>query len=130
MAYGRKNYKKRKGARRPYRRVYKTKRIQKKATINTNVRKNLYFFKRRIAPGTQINLLASPNGTIQFALDNVPGVADFTAMFDQYQIAGVKTTFRLVLDPSAQSAGTSIYPHLYVRRDFDDTTTETIQSIA
>lgn len=126
----RKIYKKRKRAPKPYRRVYRRRGNAKKATIRTNVKKNLYFFKRKIAPGRQVNLTTTPQGQITFSLDQVPGVADFTAMFDQYQIAGVKVDFRLILDPSAAATGSATYPNLYVRRDYDNTALETVAEIA
>lgn len=129
MAY-KKVYKKRKRGPRPYRRVYKKRGFTKRAAIKTNVKRNLYFFKRKVAPGRQVNLTTNPQGQISFSLDQVPGVADFTAMFDQYQIAGVKTEFRLILDPGAQAFGSAIYPNLYVRKDFDNTTLETVAEIA
>lgn len=130
MPYVRKNRKYRKRAPKPYRKMYKSKKMQKKATITTNVKRNLYFFKRKIAPGTQINLTSTPQGALSFKLNDVPGSSDFTALFDQYQIAGVKVDFRLILDPSAQVNTNSTYPNLYVRRDYDSTSTETIQQIA
>lgn len=130
MPYVRRNYKKRKQAPKRYRRVYKSKKMQKKAAVNVNVRKNLYYFKRKVAPGSQINLITTPTGQIDFRLNYVPGSADFTALFDQYQIAGVKVEFRLTLDPSAAAVGNSIYPNLYVRRDYDNTAVETVSEIA
>lgn len=130
MAY-RKRYRKR--APRPYRKVYKRKGYQKKAramTKYTNVKKNLYYFKRRVAPGRQVNLTTTPQGTIQFSLDQVPNPSEFTILFDQYMITGVKVDFRLILDPSAAAAGSATYPNLYVRRDYDNTAAETIAEIA
>lgn len=112
------------GSRRPY------KKPNKSAATNVNRNLNLYYFKRKVAPGRQVNLTTNPNGTIQFSLDQVPGVADFTALFDQYKITGVKVDFRLILDPSAAAAGSATYPNLYVRKDYDNTTAETIQEIA
>lgn len=130
MAY-RKRYRKR--APKPYRRVYKRKGFNKKAramTKYTNVKKNLYYFKRKVAPGRQVNLTNVPNGTLQFSLDQVPQPADFTALFDQYMITGVKVDFRLILDPAAAAFGSATYPNLYVRKDYDNTASETIQEIA
>lgn len=129
MYKNRKYGKKRTAAPKGYKK-YNRKRVQKRATINTNVKKNLYFFKRKVAPGRQINLTTSPNGVFDFSLDQVPGASDFTALFDQYMISGVKVDFRLILDPSAQAFGSATYPNLYVRRDYDNTASETIQEIA
>lgn len=112
---------------------YRKKNYAKKArkmTKYTNVKKNLYYFKRKVAPGNQIDLTNKPQGTIQFSLDQVPSPADFTALFDQYMITGVKVDFRLILDPAAASVGSATYPNLYVRRDYDNTTAETVQEIA
>ena len=130
MPYVRKNRKYRKRAPKPYRKVLRSKKVQKKATIITNVKRNLYFFKRKQAPGRQINLSTDPSGQISFTLNQVPGSSDFTALFDQYQIAGVKVDFRLILDPSSAGVFNSTYPNLYVRRDYDNTAIETIQEIA
>lgn len=130
MPYVRKRYIRKRRAPRPYRKVYKRKGYAKRATIRTNVKKNLYFFKRKQAPGRQINLTTDPTGQISFTLSQVPGSADFTALFDQYQIAGVKVDFRLILDPSSAGVFNSTYPNLYVRRDYDNTAVETVQEIA
>lgn len=126
----RKGYKKRKRAPRPYRRVYRRRGYAKRATIKTNVYKNVYYFKRKVAPGKQVNLTTTPQGQISFSFDQVSGVSDFTSMFDQYMIRGVKVDFRLILDPGAAAAGSATYPNLYVRRDYDNTSLETIQEIA
>lgn len=119
--------------RRKYARGLKSKVFKKKARYmakKANVGMNLYFFKRKVAPGKQINLTTTQQGNLTFELNQVPGVADFTALFDQYMIAGVKVDFRLILDPSAAAAGSATYPNLYVRRDYDNTTAETVSEIA
>lgn len=102
----------------------------KSSTNYVNRNLNLYYFKRKVAPGRQVNLTTNPSGTLQFSLDQVPGSSDFTALFDQYKITGVKVDFRLILDPAAAAAGSATYPNLYVRRDFDNTANETVAEIA
>lgn len=128
----RRNYKKRKQAPRPYRRVYKKKAFQRKAramTKFTNVKKNLYYFKRKI-PSVPVNL-ANQNGQASYLYQfiNIPNYTELTALFDQYQIKGIKMNWRLVLDPAAQSANLASYPALYVRRDYDNAAIESVSDI-
>lgn len=130
MAYARRNYKKRKGAPRPYRRVYKKKGYQKKArkmTKMTNINKNLYYFKRKHIGDA--NSISAGSWTYTFQLDSVPNYTELTQLFDQYMIYGVKISWRLVLSPEAQAANISTYPNLYVRRDYDNPITETSNEI-
>lgn len=125
MVYARKNYKKRKGAPRPYRKVRKG--YQKKArkmTKFTNVKRDLYYYKKKRI-GIQVDLTASPTGALQFQLSDVPNATELTLMFDQYMIYGVCVEFRLIYSPdSTGNVGTSIFPNLYVRRDYDNSSLE------
>lgn len=128
-------YKKRKGAPKPYRKVYKRKGYQKRArkmTKYTNIRKDLYYFKKKRV-GVQYDCTASPTGALQFQLSDVPATAEITAVYDQYMITGVKVGFRLIYNPDVTgNVATSIYPNLYLRKDYDnnalESTTQIIQS--
>lgn len=127
MVYRKRNYRKRKGAPRPYRKVYKRRAVQAKArkmTKFTNVKKDLYYYKKKRI-GIQVDLTASPTGALQFQLSDIPNVSELTTMFDQYMIYGVAVEFRLIYSPdSTGNVASSIYPNLYVRRDYDDNNTE------
>lgn len=134
MPYVRRKYiRKRRGRRANLGRGLKSKVFKRKVRYmgkKANIGMNLYYFKRKVAPGRQVNLTTDQLGQLSFSLNQVPGVTDFTALFDQYMISGVKVDFRLILDPSAAAAGSATYPNLYVRRDYDNTANETVQDIA
>lgn len=55
-----------------------------------------------------------------FALNALPNVSEFANLFDQYKITHVQLRFHLNVDPSAQAAGSAVYPKLYYATDFDD----------
>lgn len=128
MAY-RKRYRKR--APKPYKKVYKGKRnYGKKArgiTKMTNLRKNLYYFKRKHIGDA--NSISANQWTYGFSLDSIPNYTELTSMFDQYMIYGVKISWRLVLSPEAQAANISTYPNLYVRKDYDNSVAENAAAI-
>lgn len=62
-------------------------------------------------------------GAYQFSLDQVQNFADFTNLYDQYKITGVKVTFRLMTNPDSAIASTQIFPTLWAVRDNDDSGT-------
>lgn len=111
---------------------YRKKTYQKKArtmTKMTNVRKDLYYYKKKRI-GVQIDLTAAPTGALQFQLGDVPVSAEITAMFDQYMLYGVKIDFRLIYSPdSTGNVASSIYPNLYVRKDYDNNALESTAQI-
>ena len=62
-------------------------------------------------------------------LSFLPGVSDFTNLYDQYKISFVKFMFYLEIDPSAQAAGTARFPKLYYARDQDDSNIESMEAM-
>lgn len=134
MAYVKKFRKYRRRNRGPLK-GYRKKNYQKKArkmTKFTNVSKDLYYFKKKRI-GVQYDCTASPTGALQFQLADVPNSSEITIMFDQYMLIGVKVGFRLIYNPDTTgNVATSIYPNLYIRKDYDDnsleSTTQIIQS--
>lgn len=92
---------------------------------STNVRNQIYYFKRYANnPGSwtgniAYNPLCQGNS---FSLGQVVNPSDFTTLFDQYCITCIVVRFFLKIDPSAQTASTASYPRLYYVRDYDDAT--------
>lgn len=89
-------------------------------TVNT--RNELYHFTRWGATSAiNGNAAYLPYSTgFAYNLNQLAGVADFTGLFDRYQITYVKHYFTLSVDVSAQSATTAVYPQLFYVRDYDD----------
>lgn len=58
----------------------------------------------------------------RYTFNQLPGSAEFVALFDHYSITKVVTKIWLKIDPSAQTAAAASYPKLYYARDFDDST--------
>lgn len=131
MAYKLKTKKRRyirKGPRKPYaKRRYQAK--ARKMTKFTNVKKDLYYFKKRRI-GVQYDCTASPTGALQFQLNDIPNSSEIQVMYDQYMITGVKIGFRLIYNPDVTgNVATSIYPNLYFRKDYDDNNLESATAI-
>lgn len=55
-----------------------------------------------------------------FSFNQLPGVGDFTSIFDRYKITYIKLYIWLKIDPSAQTPATASYPKLYYVKDYDD----------
>lgn len=132
--------------RKVYRKVYRKKAVPRKGYATkkyynrrankmakfTNLRKDLYFFKRKRI-GTQYDLTAQPTGVIQFQLNDLVNSTEFTTLYDRYMITGVQVGFRLIYSPdSTGNVASSQYPNLYIKKDYDDnltaSTTDIIQS--
>lgn len=92
---------------------------------NMNLRRDIYSFKRSISnPGTFQGNAVSPlliGQSNTFA--QIANSAEFTTLFDQYQITYIQMKFFLRIDPSAQPAATAAYPKLHIVRDYDDAST-------
>lgn len=98
----------------------------------TAARKNrrgagIHYFKRNFnfgdLPGNAVyNPYLAANS---FTLGQIPGIGDFTGLFDQYMITYIKLKFYLTTDPGAQTASTAIMPRMYWCKDYDDTTAPT-----
>lgn len=84
-------------------------------------RGNEHYFKRWFDNGTITgNAVYAPYvATKTFALNQVPNVSEFSALFDQYQITKAVVKYYLKIDPSAQSASGASYPKIYYCRDLD-----------
>lgn len=82
---------------------------------------DVHMFKRWVDGGSIAgNVAYLPFlGSITFQLNQLPNVAEFTSLFDQYAITKVVTKFWLKQDPGAQAAASSTYPRLYYARDLD-----------
>lgn len=120
--YGRKRYGARKFARRAF---------------GTGV---TYKFKRRQNEATSGTIEADPGsakfGAFGFYLSDTHNTSEFTNLFDQYKITGVKVEFVPRTQPTIQSTGPqwdpntstwvlppqqdTVVPNLYVTTDFDD----------
>lgn len=101
MTYYRRNYKrsKRKYPRR--KRVYK-RTFKRKTRGRTN---KIYSFKRTFESAQIVcNASAGVTGAFSLALADVPGASDFTNLFDQYRICGVKINMVPVYDAALSSA--------------------------
>lgn len=118
----------------PPKRVYRPKRYRKR-----NYRPKRRFNKyRKVTTSTQVHKFsrfATPSGfpiqgnaaytpllgtSQSFNLAQLPSSSDFSNLYDQYRITHVQFRFKLRIDPSAQTAGTAIWPTLYYVRDHDD----------
>lgn len=96
---------------------------------------NVHVYKRYATPAT-IDTSASSSSydqSIIFTLDQVRGVSELTALYDQYMITGVKVMFQLVTNPDSDTTtntttvanATNFYPKLMYVRDYDNNTVET-----
>lgn len=105
---------------------YKRRKVttRRQPTTRTNIKRDLYAFKRRFFSGTitgnaaHIPYLEGKS----VALSNLPSVSEYSNLFDRYMITYVKVYYHLKIDPSAQSASTASFPKLYYIRDYDDGT--------
>lgn len=81
----------------------------------------IYYFKRWVAgPTIQGNAAWIPYlGGGTWSLSQLPGVTDFTTLFDQYAITKIVSKWYLKIDPSAQAAGTASFPRIYIANDRD-----------
>lgn len=91
---------------------------------SVNVRKDVHYFTRSFAQSViSGNVVNAPwVGAYSFSLSQLPGLTDFTTLFDRYKITHVQLKFYLKQDPSAQAAASAIYPKLYSVKDYDDAT--------
>lgn len=67
-------------------------------------------------------------GAFTFTLQDLPAYTEFTNLYDQFRILGVRLQMKLNVSPDAQTASTSNYPVLYYVRDYDDNTAPTTTS--
>lgn len=104
----------------------------RKRTVN-KVRRQVHMFKRTAYLGTytaQISAagIATPIATAHtFQLNQLPGVTDFTSLFDQYKITGVKlqytpTASEGIINPAANASAALGYSRVHSVIDYDDAT--------
>lgn len=100
---------------------------------------NVHSYKRW-ATSSEFSLPANTTSSVTsytFDLNKVQGSAELQALYDQYQITGVKVQIQLINNPSANRQLVSdaanntanVYPKIWMVRDYDDTGTETISSL-
>lgn len=68
-----------------------------------------------------------------FRLNSVVNHTEFTSLYDQYKITGVKVYFDYTPDVATALAGgtpASYMPKLWIKRDYDDSSTPTITQMA
>jgi len=83
-------------------------------------------------PNIVSNNLTETAGNFVFQLNYVPNYANYTAIFDQYQITHVKVSFRSISKPETlinSSAGNTVIPRIAVALDFDNASTPTYAAI-
>lgn len=85
---------------------------------------------------------AALNGAMVFSLSDMPGVAEFEALYDRYMITAVVLRFRIINNPDSvlmlnnnnQSASlvyqtTNWFPRLFYCPDYDDNNAETLSAL-
>lgn len=110
----------------PMKRKSKRSSYRKKTTSlvkNVNVRRDVHYFRRFAYKSTiTADVSRTAKGALTFAIQDVPGLSDFTSLFDYYMLTGVKVRFTTLLDPNSQAAGNSYFPKIYTAVDNDDDT--------
>jgi len=108
--------------------------------LSTNVHKFVRWASASLDPAVEPLQLSCNFGSsglsalgINFRLSDVAVPTEFTALWDQYKILGVKVYF----DYSPDVAGTAytdgniaFYPKLWIKRDYDDSATPTLANMA
>lgn len=93
----------------------------RRAARKVNIKKDTHYFKRFAYKATITgDVSRTAKGAMSFKLDDIPGLSDFTSLFDYYRISGVKLRFTTYLDPNSQAAGNAYFPKLYTAIDMDD----------
>lgn len=100
------------------------KRGYRKIASKVNLKRQVHYFSRKAYLTTIVsaNLNVPTLTSLSFKLNDIPSVADYTALFDQYKLSFVKLNFKLTVDPSAQTAVNAFYPTMYYCPDYDDIT--------
>jgi len=121
-------FKRKSGTRKPTRKTFRRKVMTTRpVTTRTNIKKDLYAFKRRYLDGTitgSAAFLPYLDGKVT-SLSRLPGFLDFANLFDRYMITYVKVYYHLKIDPSAQASAIATWPKLYYLRDYDDSNSPT-----
>lgn len=118
----------------PRRRQYRRRRPMRRRRPNRKVairrrQPRLYNFKRscELKNITTVALVTPTEFQYTFRLSDLPGVSEFTALFDQYRIKGVRITFYPPVNVSFSSTGQAPLPigEFYTAIDYDDGTVPT-----
>lgn len=102
-----------------------SRRSQLYRSIQTTARSQVFPFKRFVT--LKVNLLGNDTipgvlGGTSFSLADVPGLTDFTALFDQYKLTGVAYRWVVNKDPMVPTTN-KFYPRLFWVHDYDDANT-------
>lgn len=107
--------------RKPRRRTRPAKRKATTLARKVNIKRDVHFFRRFAYKATiSGDVSRTAKGAMTFTLDDIPGLSDFTSLFDYYRITGVKLRFTTLLDANSQAAGNSYFPKMYSCIDLDD----------
>lgn len=94
---------------------------------------SIYSFSRYASQKQTIYLTSTEvDNAWYYQFNQISNFNDFTQLFDQYKITGIKQYFRLVTNPDAPSAtmtNTFVYPSLWLCPDRDDGAAITLQQI-
>lgn len=101
---------------------------------------NLHSYIRWANPDTLTVNVGSSQGNYSkaFSLSETINSSELTALYDQYQVCGVKIMFKLMNNPDAaitvpMSSGANysnnLYPKLWFSRDYDNISTETVDEL-
>lgn len=107
----------------------------RKRTVN-KIRRQVHVFKRSVYIGNitaSVSALGVPTPVAtaySFALSQLPNVSDFTSLFDQYKLTGVKVTLTPALSegiasPLAGTASPLGFSRVHSVIDYDDNTAPT-----
>lgn len=122
--------KRRRVSRRTTRSRKRSRRSFKRRGLKLCARKQIFATRRFV--GGKVTLTGSdavPDqyGACTFSLGDVPSYSEFTALFDQYKIAGV--SYRWVISRDPMVATTKNYPRLTWVHDYDDDATPSATSL-
>jgi len=84
---------------------------------------------------------SATNGAMVFSLSDMPGVAEFEALYDRYMLTCVVLRFRIINNPDSTwglnnalgttdtRQGTNWFPRLFYCPDYDDNNAETLSAL-
>lgn len=131
MAYGKRTYKKRSTMRKSRRRFN----ITRKAYIRRNAKVNHLMTQRFVQKAilTGSDVVSSGSASYTFQLNDLPSSSEFTSLFDQYQIVGIKYRWVVTQDPSTNSQTAAsrqgAFPYIKWVHDHDDSAGATEQQL-
>lgn len=127
--------KRRRAARPTGRRVRRRLRAVTRRGVRSIASRQVYPFKRFVA--YKVTLLGNDTvpgvlGGTSFSLADVPNTNEFTALFDQYKLAGVAYRWVVNKDPMFSTTGTAVtrlYPRIVWVHDYDDANSPTLNDL-